>query len=301
MSSESKSETQKTEEPAVENVAPRPTISLPPGEGEEEIEFALDAEQKLDAGDLTGALASMRKSLFGREPTATELQRLGAVAREARDLELSAVALEDSLKLDSTNPTTHLELARTRLDQKDSAAAEKTAGMAVKLDPRDASAWNVLGRAAMERSNWQKAELALRKAVELEPTQAVMHNNLGLLYVRTRDAERAVDALETAIELYGDETPPFVFNNLGLAYEMQKKLEVARDAFEEALALDPDYARAAVNLARVEAAIEKAIDAETQSQPESLPEVTPVSRTESPASNALATHCIRVQADMCDG
>lgn len=264
-------------------------ISLAPEATDEDVDFETEATSKLDGGDLEGALVAVRKSLHGREPSSGDLVRVGTLAREVKQHELANRALEAAVALDGTSAEARLELARLRLDQGNASDAETHASAAVKLDPSNGSAWNVLGRSALERSHWQRAELALRKAVELEPTQAVLHNNLGLLYVRTRDAEKAIDALETAVELYGDEAPPFVFNNLGLAHEMKKELELARDAFEQALALDPTYARAAVNLKRVEDAIEATLE-----------EPAPVSALEEPHT-PVAIHCVRVKADLCDG
>lgn len=54
------------------------------------------------------------------------------------------------------------------------------------------------------------------------------------------------------MDLYDDRAPHFVFNNLGLAHELAGNFEESREAFEEALLISPFYARAKVNLKRLE-------------------------------------------------
>jgi tetratricopeptide (TPR) repeat protein len=93
------------------------------------------------------------------------------------------------------------------------------------------------------------------KALELDPMNPLIHNNAGLLFLHTKQGGRAVDSLETAVELYDNQAPAFVYNNLGLAHEQVGHYEEAREAFEEALLVSPFYARAKVNLRRIETTI----------------------------------------------
>jgi tetratricopeptide (TPR) repeat protein len=217
--------------------------------------FTQQASDELAAGDFKAALVSLRKSIHGREPAAGELLEIGRVAREIGEKAIAEQALLDAERKAPKNVTIKVELARLYLDTLRAEEAHSLAAEAVALDREDAAAWNLVGRSAMELSNWERADAALSQAVEIDPLNAMYRNNLGLLYIRMKRADQAVDELETAVELFEDRAPHFVFNNLGLAHELAGNLEEAREAFAEALAISPFYARAKVNLRRIETTI----------------------------------------------
>lgn len=225
---------------------------------EPDTNFEARAQAHIDEGELSEALADMRRHIYKSEATQDELFVIGILARKTKDLELSETALLQAAVLKPERSEIHTELARLYLTVKDSKAAQDAAKDAIDLDKENPSAWNVYGRIAMQRAEWQQAELAFRHALELDPTNPLFHNNAGLLYIYMKRGDDAVDALETAVELYEDEAPHFVFNNLGLAHELAQNLEESREAFEEALLVNPFYSRAKLNLDRVEGSLAKA-------------------------------------------
>ncbi len=220
-------------------------------------DFLAQGRKELDAGELKKAFVSFRKHLKHNAADADVLLMMGSIGRQLKENALAELALSEAIKLDDQSSALHLELARVYFGVKEYDKAHDEARRAAKIDRENSAAWNLQGRVAMAQSQWQRAEIAMRHAVELEPSNAMIHNNLGLLYIYMRDANSAIDSLETAVELFEDDTPHFVYNNLGLAHEMAKNHEEAREAFEEALLIRPFYAKARVNLKRVETAIEK--------------------------------------------
>jgi tetratricopeptide (TPR) repeat protein len=219
---------------------------------EQGVDFVELANQAMNDGDLKGSFTALRKSLHGGVPTVETLLRIGRIGREIGELELAEMALREAENLDANLAEVHVELARIYLRRDQHEQAHDEATKAIGLDKEHAAAWNLVGRSAMSMSNWQRAEAALARAVELDPLNAMYRNNLGLLFIHMKRADDAIDELETAVELFEDEAPHFAFNNLGLAHEMAGNYEEARAAFEEALTVSPFYARAKVNLDRIE-------------------------------------------------
>lgn len=227
----------------------RPQIALPHEDAEtNQLEVA---QLMTDQGDIKGAYDSLRKHIYKNEPTAEVLLNIGRFGRTLGEHAVAEQALLDAAQLEPANAEIQTELARTLLDVGELEEARVHARQAIRLDPDNATAWNLAGRVAMKQSEWARAEGAYRRALELDPMNAMVHNNMGLLYIYTARAADAVDSLETAVELFGETVPSFVYNNLGLSHEMAGNYEEARDAFEEAVAINPQYARASVNLKRV--------------------------------------------------
>ncbi len=220
-----------------------------------ENDFAEQAQEMMLVGDLKGAYTQLRKHIYSDVPTPDVLLHIGRLGRELGDFAVAEQALMDATALDTTRADIQTELARVRLDAGDLEEARIAVREAIRTQPQDAEAWNVAGRVAMAMSEFHRAADAFDESLDLDPTQPIVHNNAGLNYLYMKSGPEAVEALETAVDLYEDRAPHFVFNNLGLAHEMVGNYEEAREAFEEALLVSPFYARAKVNLKRVEVTI----------------------------------------------
>ncbi len=220
-----------------------------PGDGPTDYESV--ALKDLDRGDVESAFTNLRKHLYRHEPTAEVLLQIGRLGRQLKELAVAEQALLDAGALDPSDAEIPVELGRIYLDSGALQDARWQARQAIRLDKNNTAAWNLAGRVAMAESEWQRAEQAFRQAAGLVPTDAMVHNNLGLLYIHMGRGAAAVDSLETSVALFDAEVPDFVYNNLGLAYELNKQIEDAREAYHLALAANPDYAKARVNMERV--------------------------------------------------
>lgn len=220
-----------------------------------ENDFEEQAKEMMLVGDLKGAYTQLRKHVYSDVPTPDVLMHIGRLGRELGDFAVAEQALMDATALDPTRADIQTELARVRLDAGDLEEARLAVREAIRTQPQDAEAWNVAGRVAMAMSEFHRAADAFDESLDLDPTQPIVHNNAGLNYLYMKRGPEAVEALETAVDLYEDRAPHYVFNNLGLAHELVGNYEEAREAFEEALLVSPFYARAKVNLKRVEVTI----------------------------------------------
>lgn len=229
-----------------------PKVALPiPHDEEDQTNYYEVAQLMTDQGDIKGAFDALRKHIYKSEPTAEVLLNIGRFGRQLGEHAVAEQALMDAAALEAKNADVQTELARVLLEVGELDDARMHARQAIRINPDDAIAWNVAGRVAMQQREWARAEGAYRRALELDPMNAMVHNNIGLLYIYTSRSSDAVDSLETSVELFGENVPSFAYNNLGLAHEMAGNYEEARDAFEEAVTVNPQYARAAVNLKRV--------------------------------------------------
>jgi tetratricopeptide (TPR) repeat protein len=251
-------EPEPTAEAAIDEVLPEPepAPAVAIMHEVEGFDFEKQANEMMVDGDLRGAFTALRKHLFKNDPTPDVLLHVGQLGRQLDEFAVAEQALMDAAALDTTRGDVQTELARVRLERgEDLDGARHAAREAIRIDPRDPIAWNVAGRIAMAQSEWHRAAEAFDESLDLDPTNAIVHNNAGLNYLFMKRGPDAVDAIETAIDLYDGDAPHFVFNNLGLAYELTGAFEESREAFEEALLMNPFYARAKLNLKRIEKTI----------------------------------------------
>lgn len=233
--------------------AARPVVAL--AHEEPERDFETEANERMVLGDLATAFTLLRKHLYSDAPTPDVLLHVGQLGRQLGEYAIAEQALMDATAIDTSRADIQTELARVRLDAGDLEEARFAAREAIRTEPRDAEAWNVAGRVAMAMSEFHRAAEAFEESLDLDPTQPIVHNNAGLNYLYMKHGPEAVNALETAVDLYEERAPHFVFNNLGLAHELVGNYEEAREAFEESLLVSPFYARAKINLRRVETTI----------------------------------------------
>jgi tetratricopeptide (TPR) repeat protein len=108
--------------------------------------------------------------------------------------------------------------------------------------------WYALG-CELEISSIAEARDAYRRAVELHPAHADAHNNLGRLLHEARELAAAEAHYRLAVQAVTDHTTAWF--NLGVVLEDAGKSADAADAYERALKIDPRYADAHYNAARL--------------------------------------------------
>ena len=175
---------------------------------------------------------------------------LGLSAWKSGDLDRARDALDQSLRLDSTNVKTLLNLGRVLLDQKHPDEALVRVRLAAALDSESAEVHRMMGRVQGALGQRDSAEAEYRVALSIEPTDSWSMNNLGLLLIDDGRYDDAIEPLSRAVELR-PESPAFA-NNLGVALERTGRFGSAGDAYRAALAADSTYSKARVSLARVD-------------------------------------------------
>jgi tetratricopeptide (TPR) repeat protein len=115
--------------------------------------------------------------------------------------------------------------------------------------PSDFDALTRMGIAQSRTGQHDAAIRALSSAVEVQPSNATAHANLANALLNKQDFPAAERAARRSIELNAND--PVGFELTGLAVAAQGRVKEAREYFEAALKIDPNYAPARDDLARL--------------------------------------------------
>jgi tetratricopeptide (TPR) repeat protein len=115
--------------------------------------------------------------------------------------------------------------------------------------PPQASALNRAGAEALEQGDLDTAEARLSVALEYSPRFVEALTNLGLVEVQRGNFERARELLERARRINADVAQPH--HALGVLAERQARVDRASRHYQDALKVDPGFAPARANYARL--------------------------------------------------
>ena len=217
-----------------------------------------DGERAYTEGRFSDAEAIFEAYVTTRPENPFGHYMLGLAAWKSGDFARASEALERSIALDSTNPKSHVNLARVYIDLGRPHEALEAARKALVLDSTSGDARRVIARAFQSQGQVDSAIAAYQQALAIDDRDVWSMNNLGVLYLDEGDSDLAIPPLARAVQLRG--TAPVFQNNLGMALERTGHLVLARQAYEATLASDSTYAKAAVNLDRVNALVVDSTD-----------------------------------------
>jgi Flp pilus assembly protein TadD len=190
---------------------------------------------KAKKGDSTVAVVTPPTVPATTPPGATgEVMEAGSVAMKAHPTTVKGLLAE----------------GRDLIAQGKTDEAMESVRAAVKMDSTSADAQRRLARVQALRGQRDSAEATYRLALTLNTADSWSMNNLGLLLIEQGRYEDALPPLARAVELR-PESPVFA-NNLGIALERTGHPEEAADSYRSAIEADSTYAKATVNLARVD-------------------------------------------------
>jgi len=133
-------------------------------------------------------------------------------------------------------------LGMVRLQRGKNREALSPLNQAIRIDPANASTHSNLAIALEALSRSDKAEIAYQKAIEIDPEFTQAHANLGALLWSRGDTTNAIEHLERAVAL----SPNFAEAHaaLSLALLGDRRSHEALAAAERALAINPNLAKA---------------------------------------------------------
>ena len=139
--------------------------------------------------------------------------------------------------------------ARAHLDAGDHAAARDALRAALALDPDAAAVHANLAFALAAGGDVDAAETHYRRAIALAPHALQTYLNLGAMLTARHRADAAL-AVYDAVPAFLPVSPALL-SNRGMALAATGREDDAEACYRRALALDPDYRKAAFNLAYV--------------------------------------------------
>lgn len=144
-----------------------------------------------------------------------------------------------------------LDLGVGYLRNGDYPRAKEKLNRALEIDPRNAVVHATFGLLFQLEGENELAETYFQNAVRYQPDSAQARNSYGAFLFSQKRYEEAVEQLEHASENRFYRNRPTVFENLGVAYKQLGDDERAEFAFTRAIQLNPEQARALLELAEI--------------------------------------------------
>ena len=117
---------------------------------------------------------------------------------------------------------------------------------AISCDPGVASFYNNLGVALIAQGRPDQAAVYFGQCIALAPSHRHAMNNLGLAYRLMGEDEKALAMFQRTGDMAA------AYSNLGYACQMRGVAAKAAEMYRKALSLNPDFAAARQNLAKLE-------------------------------------------------
>jgi Flp pilus assembly protein TadD len=163
---------------------------------------------------------------------------------EAED-DFTAVTTNDSRDIKALN---NLAVIYGRQDKLQYALGTLTD--AIDIDPTEVNLYYNIGNIYERLGNFKAASMAYAKMAELSGGYILAYNKLGITQFKLGLSSKA---LETFTRTLADNpSHPAILNNIGVVLSVQGELTEAVQKYRQALDIDPQYAKAAVNLERTE-------------------------------------------------
>jgi len=208
------------------------------------------AEAAYRAGEYDNAVSLFSAYLEQKPTNPWGHYMLGLSAWKAGDGRTAETAYETALSLDPRHVKSMLGLSRVLIEAGRADEALQELEFAAEADPTSPQVFRLMGRAYAELGRTDDAIAAYLDAIAQDDTDVWALNNLGYLYVQTSQHSEAIGPLARAVEIAPDNA--MFQNNLGIALERIGFAGSAAEAFRAALAADATFAKAQVNLERVE-------------------------------------------------
>jgi putative PEP-CTERM system TPR-repeat lipoprotein len=245
--------------------------------------LALASRQKNDTPATKQALSAVLQ-VSPNHPASLLL--MGSLHYSSNELEQAKELLSRYVNIQPDDSRGAKLLGAVLLKQKNYALALETLEGALPLAPNDSQLMALLGTANMAQRQFDKAHAFMQKAAELQPAAAAIRTQLAVSHLFAGDTDKGVAELEAAVELdpgftradylltilhlreqrfedvlqtathlqQNQPDNPIPINLSGAVHEGLGDTTAARADYERAIALQPSYATAQLNLARMDIA-----------------------------------------------
>jgi len=209
--------------------------------------IALGALGRLDEA-ATAYEASLR--VFPSQPEV--LSNLGQIRAQQGRFDEAVSSLREAVRLAPGSPEIHMSLANILQSSHDYNGAITVYDEALRLRPGWGEAWHNKALALRALGRTDESVAAFLEAERLMPGAARIELNLANLLESLNRLDEAVTHYERALASADAPRPAEIHNAVGIVLARSGKFPAAAAHFEAALRLQPDFAAARANLARVQ-------------------------------------------------
>ncbi len=198
------------------------------------------------------ALSNFREAAL-LDPTNTRIQEELAFAQvRAQDWAQASVTLGEltSQSANAERDDLWRALATSEAANGRHEAARDVLARITRRNPGEVTDWIRLGEACWEMQDLGGALIAANRVVDLAPRRHEGYLLAGLVWQKRERVPEALQMFQAAADAAPTNTTPVILR--GIALERSERLAAAAEAYREALNRDPDDARAAQLLARLE-------------------------------------------------
>ncbi len=165
----------------------------------------LEAELKMQGGDLAAGVALLREAAL-QDPRSAYLRvRLAEACLEGGDLEQAREAADEALRLAPRSVAALLVLAQTARLAGDGAAAERSLARLLALDPAHRDGSLLLAELRIERGDVAAAEQIIEALMQREPGAVDGYIALARVFAERGDVERAFRHADRALARESDD------------------------------------------------------------------------------------------------
>ena len=215
------------------------------------VEGLKKAKELADAGRHVEAIEGY-KAYLAKDPTGNPAVYfyLGKSLFETGDDSGAAQAFSKGVELKPDMKWAHFFLGNVHLRQERFKEAAEEFEKEITLQPDFDKVWFQLGKAYVLGGEDDKAIAAFEKANTIDPTKSDSYMELAAIYEKRKDKAKAEEMYQKVIAVDPGNAAA-VFYNLGVHAWNENKDKEAVQAFQKAIEIDPKYAPAHKELARV--------------------------------------------------
>jgi tetratricopeptide (TPR) repeat protein len=172
---------------------------------------------------------------------------IGMVQVEQGKLPAAAQSFERALEIKPDFTPALEQIVNIDLRKRDYVAARARVNAYIKKNPNAAGGYLVLAKSYIDENDTANAEAAFQKAIALQPQETEPYFLLARLYLRTKQQDKAIANLQLVAK--NDPKNAQARLMIGVLYAQQENYAAARDAYESVLAINPKLSAALNNLA----------------------------------------------------
>ncbi len=219
-------------------------LTLNPEDSRAHNDLAILLEEKKD---LDGALTHYRAAVMANPEFVLAWSNLGDLLGRTGDTQGAIDAFKKALEYAPDDPGLQYNLGVQFMAAGDMKEAEYWYRATLEHAPKDVRTLNNLGLLLAGQGNRQEAEKLFRQALALAPEYTLARANLGNLFIENGDFEQGIGIYKEGAARFPEDAE--LLNGIGYQYALHGNTREARRWYERALGLQPDFARARINLA----------------------------------------------------